>query len=111
MLTSEEEKFLNYWSQQRLHKKKFLRRFTIGLPLASLLAVGVLINFLSGWYKRADADLRSNSSVIIVVMVALVGIVVFITIFSAHHRWDRNEAFYQELINRSSADKNSMQQV
>ena len=101
MLTSEEQKFLTYWGQERLHKKKYLRRFSIGLPLASLVAVAVLVNFLSGWYKRADTALRSNSSVIIVVMIALVGIVVFITIFSAHHRWDRNEAFYQELLSRS----------
>ena len=42
-------------------------------------------------------DIRTHSSVIIVVLIALVGIVVFITIFSAHYRWDQNEMQYKEL--------------
>jgi hypothetical protein len=43
-----------------------------------------------------------------VILVALIGIVIFITIFSAHHRWDRNETLFQELLKKEDS---SMQQV
>jgi ATP/ADP translocase len=108
-MTIEEKKFVAYWEEQRVNKKRFLRRLSIGLPVGALLATAILINFLSGWYKRADAALNSDSSVIIVVVVAMIGIVIFITIFSAHHKWDRNEAFYQELISRSAQSQNDVQ--
>jgi ATP/ADP translocase len=100
MLTTEEEQFLNYWSQQRTQKKQFLRKLSIGLPLAVLVAGGLLVNLLSGWYKKATMELNSDGSLIIVILIAVAGIVVFITIFSAHHRWDRNEAAYQELLQK-----------
>ena len=102
MLSSEEEGFLRYWSDQRLRKKQFLRKFSIGLPIAVVLAGALIINLLSGWYKKADMVLRSNSSILIVILIAIVGIVVFITIFSTHHKWDQNELHYQELLKKKN---------
>lgn len=104
MLTQEEEKFLAYWQDQRLRKKQFLRKFSIGLPLGVLIAAALIINFLSGWYKKADMELHNNSSIIIVVLIATLAIVIFITIFSAHHRWDQNELLYQELLNKKEQE-------
>jgi hypothetical protein len=102
-MTREEQDFIQYWSQARLKKKKFLRKLSIGLPLAVLIAVAVLVNVFSGWYQKADMELRSNSSQMIVILAAVIGIVVFITIFSAHYRWDRNESMYKELMGREEA--------
>src|SRR5689334_11340199 len=104
MVTTEEEKFLDYWGGQRLHKKSFLRKFSIGLPLGVFIAAALLINFFSGWYKKADMELHSDSSVIIVVLIAVLAIVVFITIFSARHRWDQNEQLYQEILKKKEAE-------
>jgi ATP/ADP translocase len=100
MLTSHEEDFIRYWSQQRLRKKQFLRKLSIGLPLGVLIAGALVINFLSGWYKRADMELRSDSSVIIVVLVAAIAIVVFMSVFATRHKWDQNELRYQELLKK-----------
>lgn len=97
MLDPREEAFLQYWSAQRQRKKQFLRRLSVGLPVGAILAAAILLNLLSGWYERADMDLRTHSSVIVVVMVALFGVIVFITIFSAYHKWDQNEKAYHEL--------------
>ena len=104
MMTKEEQSFISYWSQERLRKKKFLRKLSIGLPLAVIISVAVLINIFSGWYQKADMELRSNSYLMIVILVAIIGIVVFITIFSAHHRWDRNESMYQDLMQREKGE-------
>jgi ATP/ADP translocase len=98
MLSKEQEAFLEYWAHQRLHKKQFVSKLSIGLPLGVLIAAAILINFLSGWDKRAQMDLSMHTSTIIVVLIAIIGIVLFITIFSAHYRWDQNEVHYQELL-------------
>ena len=110
MLTQEEERFLLYWEQQRQRKKQFLRRFSIGLPLGAGIAVLLLVNILSGWYERATMELNSHSSLMIVILVALVFIVVFMTVLSAHHRWDRNETAYQEILKKKK-EEDELQQL
>ncbi len=100
MLTPEEEKFVRYWEEQRQHKTAFFRKFSLVLPAVSLLAVVFFVNFLSGWYRKADKELRRHSSVVIVILVAVIAIVVFVVIFTARHKWDRNEADYQSLLQK-----------
>jgi uncharacterized membrane protein len=104
MLTSHEKEFLRYWEVQRTKKKSFLRKLSIGLPLAVLITVALLVNMLSGWYEKADMVVRSNSSLIIVVLVAVVAIVVFVTIFAARHKWEQQEQLYNELNSRRHKD-------
>jgi heme/copper-type cytochrome/quinol oxidase subunit 2 len=103
MLTPEEEKFVQYWQEQRLHKKQFLKKMSIGLPLVSILAVAFFINFMSGWYTKADQELRQHSSLVIVILVAVIAIVVFVVIFSARLKWEQNEADYETLIRKKEA--------
>lgn len=103
MLTPEEEKFVLYWQQQRLHKKGFLRKLSIGLPVFALLAVLFFANFLSGWYGKADKEIRRHSSLIVVILIAVVAIAVFVAIFASRHRWDQNESEYQRLLQRKAA--------
>ena len=103
MLSQQEKDFLRYWEENRLTKKRFLRQFSIGLPLGVLIVVAIFLNLLSGWYKKADMEIRSNSSLMPVIIIALVFIVVFITIFSSRHKWEQNEQRYKEL--RQKADQ------
>jgi len=98
MLTKEEEEFVVYWEQNRLKKKKIFRQLSVGLPMGVLLSVGILVNYLSGWYKRADMMIRVDASEILVVLIAILLIVVFVVIFSARHSWDMNENRYKELL-------------
>ena len=100
MLTPEEERFVQYWEVQRQNRKAFLKKFSIVLPVISLLALAFFINFLSGWYGKADRELRRHSSVILVILVAVVAIVVFVAIFTARHKWEQNEADYQALLSK-----------
>lgn len=105
MLTKEDEGFIKYWEEQRLHKKRFLRKLSIGFPFATLVAGAILVNVVSGWYKKADMEVRSQGSLILVVIIALLAIVVFITIFAAHHKWDQNEQHYLELLKKREIEK------
>jgi membrane-associated HD superfamily phosphohydrolase len=112
MLTREEKEFIRYWAAQRLQKKRYVRKLSIGMPLGALVAILVLVNLLSGWYRRATAELNSSSSLIVVILVAMAGIVVFFTIMGAQHRWDRNESAYQALLQQQEKeDGEGMQRV
>lgn len=97
MLSQQEKEFLRYWKENRLSKKRFLQQFSIGLPLGVLIVVAIFLNLLSGWYKKADMEVRSNASLMPVIIIALVFIVIFITIFSSRHKWEQNEQRYEEL--------------
>jgi len=103
MLTAEEERFVQFWTEQRQRKKEFLKRFSIGMPVVSLLCILFFANFLSGWYGKADKELRRHSSLIIVILVAVIAIVVFISIFTIRHRWEQNESDYQTLLKKKAA--------
>ena len=104
MLTQEDEKFLRYWSDQRLRKKQFLGKTSIGLPLGVFIVLATMVSLFSGWYQKADMVLHEYSSLIIIVLIAGLGIVIFITIFSAQHKWDQNELHYQELLKKKQED-------
>jgi pilus assembly protein TadC len=111
MMTPEEEKFYLYWKDQRTRKKQFLRKLSIGMPLGVLIAGTLLLNLFSGWYKKATMVLNSDPSLIIVILIALIGIVIFITIFSAYHRWDRNESLDQDLVKKNAEGNDSVQHL
>jgi membrane protein YdbS with pleckstrin-like domain len=98
MLTENEKKFIASWEIDRLRKKKVLRQLSVGLPLSVVLVIAIFANFFSGWYKRADMEIRSNSSLILVLVIAALLIVVFTTVFSVRHKWDLNEQRYHELL-------------
>ena len=100
MLTEDEKKFIEYWEIHRLRRKKLLKQLGIGLPLGVSIVAAIFINFFSGWYKRADMMLRTDSSLIIVVLVAIVLIVVFVSVFSAKHQWEMNEQRYREFLSK-----------
>ncbi len=103
MLTANEEKFLEYWEIERT-KKKSMFKFSMGLPLGVLMIALVFINVVSGWDKRAMAVLRSNTSFILVIVVACIGIVVFLTIFSSRYQWEQKEQQYKELMAKKGRD-------
>lgn len=105
MLTKEENDFLQFWEHQRLRKKKVLKQLYVGLPFAVVLIIAIFVNFFSGWYKRADMQLRTEEKTLIpVLMAGALLIVVFIVIFSARHRWDLNEQHYNELRSRKKPE-------
>lgn len=103
MFTAEEKKFISYWERNRDKQRKFFKQLALGLPLGLLFAVAIFINLLSGWYKRATMVLNaypSLRSLILVLIVAILLIVVFISVYSVKHRWDLNEQRYRELLGK-----------
>ncbi|MFT3933482.1 MAG: hypothetical protein QM726_07710 [Chitinophagaceae bacterium] len=107
MLTERDRQFMAYWEKNREKEKKTFRQLLVGLPLGLLFVVPIIINFSSGWYKRANMWARGHEedSPGTTLIVAALIILVFIAIFSKKHRWDMNEQTYQELAAKQEKEK------
>ncbi len=104
MLTAEEKDFIDFWKQNRDKKKKSLWQYSIGLPMGVLIIVALFANIITGWHKRAAMVLQSSSSMILTIVIAAIGIVIFITVFSIRHKWDLHEQRYLELLSKDQGD-------
>jgi hypothetical protein len=105
MLTKEDENFLKYWAQQRSRKKSFFGFVSAGLPLGVFIAVGLTASLIAAsFHRKANPILHNYASLIITVMIAGLGILCFITYFSAQHKWEQNELHYQELLKKEKID-------
>lgn len=98
MLNKEEETFILYWKENRSKQKRLFRQFLMGIPLALLFVIPIVLNFFSGWYKRAAMITSTSEFNPGVLLLALVLIVVFVAIFSRKFRWEQNEQRYIELL-------------
>jgi hypothetical protein len=100
MLSDQDEAFIAYWAANRDKQKRTFRQFLLGIPLALLFVVPIVLNFFSGWYKRATMIRDTPDFNPGVLLLALILIVVFIAIFSRKFRWEQNEQRYIELMAR-----------
>ncbi len=102
MVTDEEKRFVAWWRENRDKEKKVLRQLAIGLPIGLLFAVPIIINFASGWYKRADMWARSHTddNTGVVLAVAILLITTFVAIFYKRHKWDMHEQEYLHILTK-----------
>ena len=104
MLTKEEETFIRYWAANRDRHNKLFRQFLVGIPIGLLFVIPIVINFSSGWDKRADMEANSSDFNPVVLLIALLLIVGFTAIFWQRHKWDQHEQRYRELLIKQSAE-------
>jgi hypothetical protein len=104
MLTQQEKDFIRYWAANRLRRKKVVTQFLIGIPIGLAFVIPIVINFVSGWYKRAQMEANSQDFNPGVLLVALLLIVGFTAIFYQRHQWDQYEQRYRELLAREARE-------
>lgn len=107
MLTEREKQFVAYWQQHRDKEKRLFRQLLVGLPIGLVFVIPIILNFSSGWYKRANMWARGHAddNTGTVLVVAGLIILVFIAIFSKRHRWEMNEQTYRELLSKQEKEK------
>lgn len=107
MYSEHEKHFMIWWEENRLKEKRVFKQWLMGIPVGLLFAIPILINFFSGWFKRADMDLNSQISnhefSPMVLIIAMLLIVSFIAIFSKKYKWEMNEQRYLELKARQQS--------
>jgi sterol desaturase/sphingolipid hydroxylase (fatty acid hydroxylase superfamily) len=112
MLKQQEKDFIIYWEQNRQKQRKTFRQFLVGIPIGLLFAIPILINFISGWHKRAEMDANNPDDFSpLVLMIALLLIIAFVAIFSKHHQWEMREQRYRELIAKQSVDQKDVNDI
>ncbi len=102
MYTQEEKAFMEYWEKNRGKSKKQLRQWLFGIPFGLAIVIPTLLNFSSDWYKRAKME--ANSVNPLVILVAMLTIVAFVTVFYRYYQRDRFEQRYLELKAREEDD-------
>lgn len=100
MLTEEEKRFIRYWEETRLRKKRGLWQLAAGLPLGVAMGGAILLNIYSDWFKGASAALKMNSDRALVILAGILLLIIFMVVFSARHKWEINEQRYRELLHR-----------
>jgi hypothetical protein len=109
MLTPEEENFLVFWEANRDRKKSVFGQLSLGLPLGLLIGVGILISYVTGWYKRANMVANSQSTPVVLI-IGLIIIVIFCSVFYKRHRWEMNEQQFLEIKLKRQKSLDNMQQ-
>jgi hypothetical protein len=106
MLTEEEEKFLIYWENNREKKTSFFSQSSVGLRVGLLIGIGIVLNYLSGWYTRATMVANSQSTPIVLIL-AVILITIFCTVFFNRHKREMNEQRYLELSYKKELEESS----
>jgi ATP/ADP translocase len=106
MLNEEEEKFLMYWEENRDKKSSFLSLLSIGLPLGLLISVGIILNYVSGWYTRATMVANGESTPLVLIF-AVILITIFCSVFYKRYTRERNEQRYLELLYKKKQENTS----
>lgn len=106
MLTDKEEDFIKYWEKARHRQRKLIYQLAVGLPVGLLFGLFIIINFYSGWYKRADMVANSKFNPV-VLYVAVVIIAVFFAVFSKKFQYDQLQQRYTELLAKKNRQKDA----
>jgi hypothetical protein len=96
MLSEKERAFLKYWEENRVKEKSITKQLFPGLPIGLALGAAILFMLDSGWYERANMEVQTESSPVII-FICIVGIVAFTGFFYKKFRWEMNEQAYKEL--------------
>jgi len=108
MLTPEEEKFLKYWSDDKNKTRNSFITFRRGLMIGMVFGIGILINFATGWYSRANMVANSQSTPLVLIL-AIIIIMLFSSYFYRAYSRENNDQRYRELLARKDKEINEVQ--
>ena len=95
MLTKDEEFFIIYWEKNREPANRIWHPFKSGSKWGLIFALPILIAVIfHDWYKNM---VYISPSLITLIILGVIAIAVFYTLFSMQFKWDRNEQMYEEL--------------
>jgi membrane protein YdbS with pleckstrin-like domain len=103
MLSIEEKKFVEFWERNRKSEKSLVQQFRFVVPIALILGAATLLNLFTGWYTRANMVANSQFSPMVLI-IGIVIVAVFCSVFYKRHKWEMNEQRYLELIHKNKKD-------
>jgi hypothetical protein len=101
MLTVEEKKFVDQWKKKRLFEKSLFQQLRFVVPIALIAGAATLLNLFTGWYTRANMVANSQFSPLVLI-IGIIIIATFCSVFYKRHRWEMNEQRYLELLQKNN---------
>ena len=102
MLTQEERDFLQYWELHRDKEGRWAFQLLKGLPLGICFGVPVMLSFVfRDWYKWLPFFTPED---VLFVAIAVLGIILFYSLFRQQYLWDRKEQQYLEIRARQAKE-------
>jgi hypothetical protein len=90
-----DDEFVTWWEQNREQERKWVRQLSVGLPIGLVFGFPILLSLaFRGWYKRMPYVSGTQFTLI---LMACLGIAVFIAVFRMHFRWEQLEQRYREI--------------
>jgi hypothetical protein len=102
MLNKEEKAFIEYWEANRDRQKRFSNQWMIGLPAGLVFGLPVLLNVFADWNTQIKFMTRGQLNVL---LVAVMIIISFYSVFNIRHKWDLREQHYRELKAKEKAQQ------
>ncbi len=96
MLSEKELAFIEYWGKNRINQKKNLFQFIKGFSSGFLIGLGILLAVAIGWYHRANMEVSTSLSPILLGLALLI-VAVFMAFIYRNYQWEQNEQLYLEL--------------
>ena len=104
MLSQKEIAFLQYWETHREEEGRWVNQLLRGLPLGLCFGLPILLCLIfRGWYKWLPFISQED---VLFILIAVLGIVLFYSVFRQKYLWDRKEQQYQELRARQGKETN-----
>ncbi|MFC4261643.1 hypothetical protein ACFOWM_02025 [Ferruginibacter yonginensis] len=106
MLTSEEQKFVAYWEQNRELHNSFSSKLSRGFPKACLFGLPILLLlvcvyfFIPDWYIKIS---KTSPQTFFVVVIGVFLAILFFAFTQMHFKWEMNEQLYLELKHKEKA--------
>jgi glucan phosphoethanolaminetransferase (alkaline phosphatase superfamily) len=101
MLTTEEEKFISYWENNRKKQQQIFKQILIGLPIGLLFGLPIILNIFLKWNNQIQVISRGQFNIILICVLL---IICFFAIFNTKHKWDVNEQHYKTLLKKKQAN-------
>ncbi len=93
-----DDEFVKWWEENREAERKWVRQLSVGLPVGLVFGFPILLSLvLRGWYKRMPYVSGTQFTLI---LMASLGIAVFIAVFRMYFRWEQHEQRYLEIKSR-----------
>ncbi len=99
MLSEKEERFIQYWTENREAQKKSFGQFVKGLSTGLIICIGIILTITIGWYERANMEANSNLNPILLIIIIII-IAVFMAFIYRNYHWEMKEQQYLELLDK-----------
>lgn len=95
---------MEYWKANREREARWQYQLITGIPYGLLFALPVIAIIFTArfWYQRADMMVNVGVNPTVMIL-AVLGIALFIAIFYKRYQWDRKEQQYRYLTAREEA--------